>query len=68
MHGVLQPLHQLLQLLDASLERTKLILLGSDGGSLSGILRGRDRTPNLADPRNQTLSFAHGHRLPGRLA
>lgn len=66
MHRILQPLYELLQLLDATLERAKLILLRSDG-PLSRLLSCGGRLAELADPRQEPVTLAHTHRLPGRL-
>lgn len=59
MHGVLQPLHELLEVFESRLERAKTILSRVDAARFFR-LRGRAGTaPNLADPRDQSIKLAH---------
>ena len=67
MHGILQPLHELLQVRDPSLERTQLILPNTARGGPRGLIRLSGSATNLPDPRDETLTLAHTPRRPGRL-
>jgi hypothetical protein len=64
MHGVLQPLHELLAMRDPRLERPNLILFRIDAGRLSRLIS-FCAAANLADPRDQSLRRSHTSP-PGR--
>ena len=52
MHGILQPLHELLQVRDPSLERTQLILSNTARGGPRGFIRLSGSATNLGSSRN----------------
>ena len=59
MHRVLQPLHELLELCDASLEHSKAILPTVDAWRRFLLISRFGTTANLPDPRDQSLKLGH---------
>jgi hypothetical protein len=66
-HRVLQPLHELLEMRDASLKRTELIPLGADSRWCCSFVGSLGRAANLADPRDQSLTLGHSSPPTGPL-
>jgi hypothetical protein len=66
MYGILQPLHELLEVCDSRLLRPKTILSGIDAGRAVRLISRVGVGPNPADPRDQPIKLTR-HRRPGRL-
>jgi len=66
-HRVLQPLHELLEVRDASLKRTEVIPLGTDGRWRGWFVSSLGRAAKLADPGDQSLTLAHTSPPTGSL-
>lgn len=59
MHGVLKPLHQLLQVRDTRLESIHSSVIGALGGDRGRRTRPGPAPAELPDPRDQSLCVAH---------
>jgi hypothetical protein len=59
MHGVLQPLDELLEVLDASYERTKVILVEGNAGNVCRLGSRLVSMPGPADPLDQRVTPEH---------
>jgi hypothetical protein len=67
MHGVLQRLHELLEIRAASLKLTEMISLGLDSRWHGGFVSRLGRAAYLADPGDQSLPLGHSSPPTGPL-
>jgi hypothetical protein len=65
-HGILKPLHELLQVSDPGLERVQLILPRTGGGRPGPLTGFRSNATHLPDTHDQSLTLARTHGRPGR--
>jgi hypothetical protein len=61
-NGVLQALHELLQVRDPRLERTQLVLPGTPRRGPPALICAGENAPKLPEPSDRTLTIAHAHR------
>jgi len=66
-YGVLQPLHEPLEVRYTRFELRHTIIAYSDGRALVRSVCARPRAADLADSCEQSFTLTHDHRLPDRL-
>lgn len=62
-HGVLEPLHEVLKVRDAGLQGVDSVRAFIRPGRSDGPLSGGGYATNLPDPRDQSLALSQGHRF-----